>query len=346
MRRRGKRLVLAALALTLLVLAGTAVWLSWPPPVGTGAGTEGRSGGGSGGTVAIEVPPGVPVRAIGKRLAAAGLVRSALGFTCWARLLGAERALKAGRYELPRGVPPWRLVRLLRAGVIELHQVTIPEGLTLWETAGLLARQAGVDSTRFVALATDSLQAARLGAPSRNLEGYLFPETYDVPLGRSPAEVLPLLVGAALEVLDGELARHPEASLGPAEVMILASIVEAEARVAAEQPRIAAVYLNRLRRGWRLEADPTVLYALGERRRLLYRDLEIESPWNTYRVQGLPPTPICSPGRGAIRAVLEPEPGCADLFFVATGDGTHRFSRTGAEHERAKREIRRGAARR
>jgi UPF0755 protein len=131
-----------------------------------------------------------------------------------------------------------------------------------------------------------------------------------------------------------------DSELSPAEVITLASIVEAEAKVASERPRIAAVYLNRLRRGWRLEADPTVLYALGERRRLLYRDLEIDSPWNTYKVTGLPPTPICSPGREAITAVLNPEPDCQDFYVVAQSDGSHRFSTTLAEHERATREIR------
>jgi UPF0755 protein len=316
------------LVVVVLAVLGAGWWLLRPP-------------GGGPPSVTVEVPPGASVRAIGSALEQAGLVRSPTVFVLVARAMGAERQLRAGRYELASGLRPWELVRTLREGVIELHQVTIPEGLTIWETASLLQREAAVDSAAFTRLATDSLLTASLGVPSINLEGYLCPDTYDVPLEQSPAELVPMLVARTQRIVEEGLAARPATPLGAAEVVTLASIVEAEARVAAEQPRIAAVYLNRLKSGWRLEADPTVLYALGERRRLFYKDLEIDSPWNTYRVYGLPPTPICSPGRGAIEAVLAPEPDCDAFYFVAQDDGTHRFSRTLAEHERATREIRR-----
>jgi UPF0755 protein len=150
------------------------------------------------------------------------------------------------------------------------------------------------------------------------------------------------MVAETRRVLDEEFARGTPVSheLTPHEVLTLASIVEAEAARAHERERIAAVYLNRLRSGMRLQADPTVAYALGgHRSRLFYSDLRVESPYNTYRHHGLPPGPIGNPGRAAIRAVLSPLPGSKELFFVARGDGTHIFNETGAAHESARRAI-------
>ena len=327
------------IAATVAALAGLGA-LFWvlalaPPPPGP--------------PVEFSVEHGTSLRTISRDLRAAGLIRSPRTFELLARLSGADRDLRAGSYELPAGATPWRLLGVLRAGVIELHQVTIPEGLWMWETAGLLASGAGVDSSLFVALVTDSVVVRNLGVSSRTLEGYLFPDTYDVPPGREPWLLIEQMVRQSLGVLAEERARNPEVEMSDAEVLVLASIVEAEARVAEERPRIAAVYLNRLARGWRLEADPTVLYAFRERRpRLFHRDLTVDSPWNTYRVLGLPPTPICSPGRAAIRAVFSPEPSCEDMFFVAEADGHHSFSKTRAEHDRHRRRIQasRRAARR
>ena len=157
--------------------------------------------------------------------------------------------------------------------------------------------------------------------------------------------MLALLVTRAQDVIAGVMAGAtppPPLAPGPEEVVILASIVEAEARVSVERPRIAAVYLNRLRRGMNLEADPTVAYALRARRRLYYKDLAVDSPWNTYRTAGLPPTAIASPGRSSLAAVMAAgaAPWGADLYFVARGDGTHIFSRTLDEHARAVAAVR------
>ncbi len=291
----------------------------------------------------ITVAPGSTVGAIADSLAERGHLRSARAFTWLARLRGTDRQLKAGTYEIARRRSVLALVRLLEDGVVELRPVTIPEGLWVTEVAGLLQAQAEVDSAAFVTLARDSTLAARLGVPSVNLEGYLFPDTYDVPVGETASGLVERLVRVSLDHLESLYAKAPAPPLTPAEVMVLASIVEAEARVDEERPRIAAVYLKRLELGWKLEADPTVVYALGERRRrLYYRDLEVESPWNTYRHAGLPPTPIGNPGAASIAAVLRPDPTNEALFFVAEPSGRHRFSRTLAEHQRAIREIRGG----
>ena len=289
----------------------------------------------------IRVPEGATLRGIGDLLVEAGAIRSAAAFVLLGRIMGAERALRAGIFTVPPRSTPGQIVHLLVEGKMDRHEVTIPEGRTVWETAAILMRDAGVDSTRFAAAAQDSTVAAGFGVRRPSLEGYLFPDTYDIPPGTPVEQVLTKLVCKAQEVFaEGLAARAPPAPLAPDEVVVLASIVEAEARVPAERPRIAAVYLNRLRMGMRLEADPTVAYALRERRRLYYKDLEVDSPWNTYRAAGLPPTAICSPGRGSLAAVLAADSTSSDLYFVARGDGTHIFSRTAEEHERAVRLVR------
>jgi len=287
----------------------------------------------------IEVPEGASLRQIGHQLEQDRVIHSAAAFELVGRLMGAERQLRAGRFLILARSAPHQIVNLLVSGPMMPNQVTLPEGLTLWEFAGILAAQAKVDSAQFVAAASDSQVAAGFGIARATLEGYLYPDTYDVPIGMPVPEVIALLVGRAQSVVTAVMAgRSAPAPLENAgRVVILASIVEAEAHVPAERPQIAAVYLNRLRRGMRLEADPTVAYALRARRRLYFKDLEIDSPWNTYRVTGLPPTAICNPGRGSIEAVMTAAslPPTADLYFVARGDGTHVFSKTYEEHTQA-----------
>jgi len=295
--------------------------------------------------VTLRVPEGATLRQIGAILADSGAVHSRVAFELVGRGMGAAHQLRAGRFTLAPRSTPFDVIRHLVAGPFDQNLVTIPEGLTLWETGGLLARGAEIDSAAFVGAATDSARARAFGIGRATLEGYLFPDTYDIPPGAPPGEVLALLVtraqGVIAEVMAGADPPPPLAP-GPEEVVILASIVEAEARVSAERPRIAAVYLNRLRRGMNLEADPTVAYALRVRRRLYYKDLAVDSPWNTYRTAGLPPTAIASPGRSSLAAVMAAgaEPGGADLYFVARGDGTHIFSRTLDEHARAVAAVR------
>lgn len=301
-------------------------------------------GGGTGETVEVRIPDGAGARTVAHRLEEAGLVGHAGVFSLYMIVRGADDELKAGHYEFRRGASWGELVGAIEAGRVKTVPVTVPEGLTLAETVARLASVTGVPADSILRLATDSAVVAELGVPGPTLEGYLFPETYRFAQGVSPRTALRTMV-ERYRAFWNEEARARADSLGLSEqdVVTLASIVEEEARVDGERPVIAGVYLNRLERGMRLQADPTVQYALeSPKPRLFYRDIErtSDNPYNTYTHSGLPPGPIASPGTKSLRAVLQP----ADvpyLFFVARPDGSHIFSRTQAEHEQARERARR-----
>jgi UPF0755 protein len=259
------------------------------------------------------------------------------------RLGGADRRIQAGVFRIVPGTPGGRILRLLQTGPNEVIRITIPEGLRLEEAAKILSAELGVPSEEFVRAAVDPSFVESLGVPGPTLEGYLFPDTYFFFANDRPQRVLGRMVETWRNVFEGaEGASAAALGLTPREAITLASIIESEAVVPEERARISAVYHNRMRLGWKLQADPTVQYALGTRERLLLEDLEVDSPYNTYLHEGLPPGPICSPGRGSIEAALHPEAGSRELYFVATGrEGTHAFSSSLAEHGKAKREARR-----
>jgi UPF0755 protein len=282
----------------------------------------------------VLIPRGAGVETIAGILKANGLVQSPTLFVLAARVLGHDRRLKAGRYTIPVGASIYRILRQLSSGMGKNDMVTIPEGLRTDEIARILATQAKTDPSRFLALTRDSTFAASLGVPADRLEGYLYPDTYPFYPLLSPDEVARVMVGRSLRVF-GEEMGLPGARQGLTlhQLVTLASIVEAEAAMPSERPRIAAVFYNRLKRGMMLQSDPTVTYALGIfRNRVYYSDLNVKSPYNTYRNRGLPPGPIDSPGRAALHAVLFPLPDSTELYFVARGDGTHIFSKTWEEH--------------
>jgi peptidoglycan lytic transglycosylase G len=290
----------------------------------------------------VLIPHGASVETIAGILKADGLLQSPSLFILAARVLGYDRNLKAGRYSIPVGASIYRILHQLSSGMGKQDMVTIPEGLRSDEIARILFAQAKIDPVRFLALARDSSFAASLGVPADRLEGYLYPDTYPFYPLLTPEEVARVMVGRALRVLQEEMALSGARSeFSPHELMTLASIVEAEAAMPSERPRIAAVFLNRLKKGMMLQSDPTVLYALGIwRGRTYYSDLNVKSPYNTYRNRGLPPGPICSPGRAAIHAVLFPVQDSTEYYFVARGDGTHIFSRTWEDHLRAIAHVR------
>lgn len=294
--------------------------------------------------VDVSIEEGMSARAIGVRLEGLGLVRSARAFEAAARWRGLAGRLEAGRYRLDGSRSPNQLLDDLLQAPPEMVRVTIPEGLTRRQVAGRLRAAGQADSARFVA-ATESLRLiAQLGVEAGTLEGYLFPETYFLPPQASEEEIVRHMVAEFFRVFDDSLAaRLPELGLSLHEAVTLASIVEGEAMAAEERPVIAAIFHRRLSLNRRLESCATVEYALGVKKaRLTHEDLRVLSPYNTYRHGGLPPGPICSPGRASLRAALNPPP-TDYFFFVARGDGTHEFSRTNREHEAAKREIRRRA---
>ncbi|HYQ96274.1 MAG TPA: endolytic transglycosylase MltG [Candidatus Eisenbacteria bacterium] len=282
----------------------------------------------------VLIPRGAGVETIAGILKANGLVQSPTLFVLAARVLGHDRSLKAGRYTVPVGASMYRILRLLSTGMGKQDMVMIPEGLRSDEISRILAAQCRIDPSRFLALTRDSAFASSLGVPADRLEGYLYPDTYPFYPLLSPEEVVRVMVGRSLRVFEEEMGL-PGAREGLTmhELVTLASIVEAEASMPSERPRIAAVFYNRLKRGMMLQSDPTVTYALGiTRNRVFYSDLNVRSPYNTYRNRGLPPGPICSPGRAAMHAVLFPLPDSTELYFVARGDGTHIFSKSWEAH--------------
>jgi len=288
--------------------------------------------------------PGRGAVGVSRDLYHAGIIRNRVAFVAFARLTGADRDLRAGRYQIPPAQSLRDLIALLRAGPNLVERVTIVEGSRATEIAGLLAATVGVDSSSFMKLVQDPASPQKFDTPGPTLEGYLFPNTYELPWGASAEDAVALLVKEYRKAFGGFAARAESLNMTEREVITLASIVEAETGIPEERPRVAAVFHNRLREGWKLEADPTVRYACGNRSDGISRaDLEFDSPYNSYLYYGLPPGPIGNPGKDAIVAALYPSANCADFFFVATGSGGHHFSRTLDEHNAAKARAKRNA---
>ncbi|HVP15033.1 MAG TPA: endolytic transglycosylase MltG [Terriglobales bacterium] len=284
----------------------------------------------------ILVQRGESLRQISGELKRVGLLRGTLGFEVLARVMRLDRHIKAGQYEFALGTPVPALLRSLAQGMSGLNLVTIPEGLTLLEVGVLLSHHLGVPVSAFDSLGHDRAFCDSLGIDAPSLEGYLAPDTYEFLPGTSPEVAFRTMVAKQEEVLRRAAAGRDSLPLGLSlrQLLILASIVESEARLPSERPRIARVYLNRLAREMKLQADPTVSFGMGigPRARLVLRNLRSDSPYNTYLYAGLPPGPICNPGRAAIEATLTPSPAEPSLYFVARGDGSHLFGRTYQEH--------------
>ncbi len=271
----------------------------------------------------VEIPRGAGVKSIAKRLHTAGAIRHPWLFKAAVKVTGAATELKAGEYALPAQASTQQIIALLRAGQTIRYTVTIPEGWTAAQIGRAL-------------MAIDILQGQVAELP----EGTLLPATYEYRRGEQRASVQARMVAERERVL-AELwpQRAPDLPVKtPEEAMILASVVEKETAVASERPRVAAVFVNRLNRGMRLESDPTIIYGLngGEPlgRGLRRSEIDAPNPYNTYYVDGLPAGPICNPGRESIAAVLNPAR-TNDLFFVADGTGGHTFSETYEQHKAA-----------
>jgi UPF0755 protein len=294
----------------------------------------------------VTVPPKARFSTVADSLAAHGIIRSTLWFKLVARLRGVDRNTKAGVYEFRRGAPLGRVLSALAEGRTATARLTIPEGLTIPEVATLVAERVGMPADSFIGVARDTAFARELGISGPSLEGYLWPETYAVPLGATAQDVARTMVQSFQAAWRPEwTARLDTLRMSRTELLALASIVEGEARADDERETIAGVYRNRLRIHMALQADPTVQYAIllanGMRKPRLYqKDYLIPSPYNTYLHPGLPPGPVNSPSRRSIEAALYP----ADvhyLYFVAGPDGRHVFSRTYDEHLRNVGKMRR-----
>lgn len=275
-------------------------------------------------------------------LEARGLIRSRPLFVFVARLFGGTTRIQVGRYVFPDGISNVELFLSLREGKgVVLIPVTLAEGLQPRSQARILARTLGTDSARFMQLVHDKDFAQELGINAKSLEGYLLPETYKFYWQPDEREVISRLVEEFKEFYsDSMQARAREFGWTTNQVLTLASIVEGETALGEERPRISGVYHNRLRRGMPLQADPTIQYFIdGGPRRVLYSDLKINNPYNTYRNKGLPPGPVNNPGKASIMAALYPERHNF-LYFVADGKGGHWFTSTYADHMRFVRQYR------
>lgn len=311
-----RRLVvtLTSAALTFaLVLALAMIWALW---MYRGPGPEAASGE----TTNVVLRRGAGLPEIASTLEGAGVISSGPIFLAAAQATGAARELKAGEYEFPSRASMARVLGDIRAGRVVRHFVTIPEGLTSEMVAEILAE--------------NELLTGVAPAPP---EGSILPETYQIERGEDRAAVMQRMMTAHDEVLALLWSkRQPGLPIDtPEEAVILASIVEKETGVASERPQVASVFVNRLRKGMRLESDPTIIYGLTKGRALgrgiRLSELTRETPYNTYVIDGLPPTPISNPGRASLAAVLDP-PQTDYLFFVADGSGGHAFAPTYDEH--------------
>ena len=298
--------------------------------------------------VEFMVPPGAPFSQVVDTLEARGVVPSPALFRLYARLRGDDRRVRSGRYALATGAR-WRdVLDALTRGRVETVPLTIPEGFRLAQMAPRIAEVTATDEASVLGALLRQGADSAFGVPGPGLEGYLFPDTYRFASGVDVGEVIEAMTRRYRAVWTPErVARRDSLGMTETEIVTLASIVQAEARRMEEMPRIASVYHNRLRKGWLLQADPTVLYALGGyRERLLFAAIDsvADNPYNTYKQPGLPPGPIGAPGEAAIEAALHPaaEP---YLYFVARLDGSHVFTTTLADHNRAVAEWRRELAR-
>ena len=322
---RGKTILGAGVLAGILFLALQGWWVLVPAPAV-------RSG-----PQVVEIPPHLGALQVAHELERAGVIRSPLGFALVSALRGSARSLKPGEYEIPQNATTLFILSLLEAGKVRKHMVVFPEGGTVQELGRLLEAEHLASAKEVLRLAGDPNFLRPLGIEAESLEGYLFPDTYQFIKGMTTEEMLVRMVQRLREQMTPEILARAEAmGLTPHQLLTLASIIEKEAIAPQELRLISAVFWNRLRRGMPLQADPTVQYAVGKERRTLSRaDLQVNSPFNTYRFLGLPPAPIASPGKAAIQAALDPAP-VKYLYFVSAGDErSHYFSLTLEEHNSA-----------
>jgi UPF0755 protein len=325
-----KRLLLAVLVIGLIAAGAVAFWgytsVHRPYRGYTGAETF------------VEIPAGTGPAAMGRRLADAGVVKSAAGFRLAVWLHGGGRRLQAGEYRFDQPLSAMAVVDRLARGDVYLRPITFREGLTIEEMARHFEERGFGPAASFAAAARDASLVHDIDPAATDLEGYLFPDTYALPRSADAKVLVGQMVARFHKAFTAELrARAAARGLSVRELVTLASIVEKETGQASERPAVAAVYSNRLRIGMGLQCDPTVIYALqkagvydGNIRR---EDLRFDSPYNTYRYAGLPPGPIAAPGVASLEAAADP----ADvpyLYFVSRNDGSHAFASTLDEHNR------------
>jgi len=281
------------------------------------------------------VREGATLNVVAGELESQGIIRGKSLFLLWARIMGHSRSIKAGEYRLSSAMPPLKILETLSKGTVITHPVTIPEGYTIKQIGELLEEKGLVKNEEFLAITGDPDVAKRYGVSGQSLEGYLYPDTYQFGRGLSPMSVVEVMVKHFLEVIGPLREKIEQSGMTIEEVITLASIVEKETGRAEERPIIASVFLNRLKKKMRLETDPTVIYGIKDfSGNLKKKHLTQRTPYNTYVIRGLPPGPIANPGKEAIEAVLFPAK-TDYLYFVSKNDGSHYFSKTLVEHNKA-----------
>jgi UPF0755 protein len=325
------RIVFVALLLALGACAGAvAWWLNQPLPLAAD-------------TVEVSIEPGTSPRDIAQAWTQGGVQASPLLLYEWFRWSGQAKKIRAGSYEITRGTTPLALLNKMLRGDVTLATVRLIEGWTFRQFRAELAKAEALKAT--TAALSDAEIMSALGAPGMAPEGRFYPDTYAYSKGSSDLAVLRRAHRALQKRLDAAWAERSSDSplRSPDEALTLASIVEKETGSAADRGRVAGVFVNRLRLGMPLQTDPTVIYGLGESfdGNLRKRDLQADTPYNTYTRNGLPPTPIAMPGKASLLASVRPEATKA-LYFVARGDGSSEFSATLSEHNRAVNKYQRG----
>lgn len=319
--RKGLLLILAAVfALALLQVW----WVAVPAPLVQA------------GPLVVEIPQGQGLLHVAGRLKEAGAIRSSIGFAFLAALRGSAKSLKAGEYEIPQDATTVTILGLLESGKVRSHVILFPEGATVSDLARFLEADRLAEAQEVLRLSRDRGFLQKLGVEAATLEGYLFPDTYSFTKGMTAEDILARMAHRLREQITPEIQERAQAQgLTLHEILTLASIIEKEAVEPDELPLISAVFWNRLKRRMPLQADPTVRYAAGKDGRALTRkDLKVDSPYNTYRRQGLPPAPIANPGKAAIIAALNPAK-VNYLYFVSMDDRRHFFSSTLEQHNSA-----------
>jgi len=284
----------------------------------------------------VTIPDHSTFQQVAALLEREGLIKSRLAFVWLGRFQSADRKIQAGEFELNPSMSPAEILSRLTVGQVVLHPILIPEGLTMVQVAEIFGQQGLVDRQELLRLMKDPVFIASLGIKADTLEGYLYPDTYKFPRGIKPKEVITTMVEHLRQVYSPDLeARAQELKLTQHEVLTLASVIEKESGSNGEREEISAVFHNRLKKHIPLQSDPTVIYGLPSFDGNIHKkDLSSPSPYNTYRISGLPPGPIANPGIQSIRATLYPSNSRA-LYFVSKNDGTHQFSATLEEHNQA-----------
>jgi UPF0755 protein len=288
--------------------------------------------------VIIQIRSGQSFRDTARQLTDSGLLHNSIKFRLLARIRRLDTKIQAGEYSLSFRITPNELLDNLSTGKTILYSVTIPEGYNVYQIGNLLENNEIMDSEVFVAAVLSYERARKAGIEGNSFEGYLFPDTYRFPKVIDADTVIKAMITRFREVFMPEWEKRSDSiRFSLHEAVTLASIVEKETGDPSERPLIAAVFLNRLKRGIRLESDPTVIYGIEDfNGNLTRKDLATYTPYNTYRIKGLPPGPISNPGLDSLKSILNPEDK-PYLYFVSKNNGTHHFSRTIKEHNRAVR---------